>query len=143
MNAEDFHKMCKDMKKMGSELNIVCTNKTIIFSCEGQITKRSTSYNTTNSAHGVKIVFTPNETCEQYNENSIIHGVYELNNIIQFSKCSNFCLNITICMKSDEGPLCLIYTIAEIGSLTALISPVVKNEIVSNKTQEIKYKNKN
>jgi proliferating cell nuclear antigen PCNA len=135
INTEDFHKMCKDMKKIGSELDIRCTNNTIVFSCKGQITERSTTYNIDNvNSQGVQINYITE------NKNVIIHGVYELAHLIQFSKCSSFCPKLQILMKIKKFPICLRYSVGELGYLTALITTVSVNHTeTSDNANEINY----
>lgn len=137
INTDDFHKMCKDMKRIGEELDIRCTDKSIEFSCKDPKTSlaRNTKYNIDNrSDNGVKINYVTS------NKNAIIHGVYELNHLILFTKCSGFSPKLILLMKIAKFPLGLRYTIGEIGALTALITTVQDNRTsMSDTSSEINY----
>lgn len=126
MPSGEFHKLCREMGNIADYVEIKCTNKTIIFTCKGDCAERSTIYK---SEEGGLNISSENKNNKAQ---SIVQGVYELRNIVLFTKCANLCNDISIYMKNDF-PLTIIYTIATLGQITVAISPV-KEENVRNVT---------
>lgn len=116
MEANEFHKLCKDMSQIGQFLEIKCTNNTLFFTCEGSNSSRETKY--TANEDGVKIVFV------NPNKQLIIQGVYELKHLNLFSKCASLSNDIQLLMKVQKYPLCITYTVATLGDFIACISPI-------------------
>lgn len=123
MPSTDFHKICRDMNGYAEYIEIKCTNKNVIFTCIGDCMDRSTTIQSTEGS-GVNI------TNENKKNQNIIQGIYELKNIVLFSKCANLCNDIKIYMKNDFA-LTIIYTIATLGIITIALSPV-KEENIKN-----------
>lgn len=124
MPSNEFHKLCKEMSTIAEYVDIKCTSKNIIFTCKGDCAERSTLYKSEEG--GLNI------TNENKKIHNIVQGVYELKNIVLFSKCSNLCNDISIYMKNDFA-LTVIYTIATLGTITIALSPV-KEENIRNIT---------
>lgn len=124
MPSSEFHKLCREMNNIAEYVEIKCTNKNIIFTCLGDWAERSTIYKSEEGGLNIS-----NENQKQHN---IVQGVYELKNIVLFTKCANLCNDISIFMKNDF-PLTVIYTIATLGTITIAISPV-KEENIRNIT---------
>ena len=120
MHSTEFHKLCREMNNIAEFVEIKCTNKNIIFTCKGDNAERSTIYKSEEG--GLNIL---NENQKQHN---IVQGVYELKNIVLFTKCASLCNDISIFMKNDFA-LTVIYTIATLGTITIAISPVKEENI--------------
>lgn len=120
MHSTEFHKLCREMSNIAEFVEIKCTNKNIIFTCKGDNAERSTIYKSEEG--GLNIL---NENQKQHN---IVQGVYELKNIVLFTKCASLCNDISIFMKNDFA-LTVIYTIATLGTITIAISPVKEENI--------------
>ena len=120
MHSTEFHKLCREMNNIAEYVEIKCTNKNIIFTCKGDCAERSTIYKSEEG--GLNIT---NENQKQHN---IVQGVYELKNIVLFTKCASLCNDIKIFMKNDFA-LTIIYTIATLGTITIAISPVKEENI--------------
>ena len=120
MHSTEFHKLCREMSNIAEFVEIKCTNKNIIFTCKGDNAERSTIYKSEEG--GLNIL---NENRKQHN---IVQGVYELKNIVLFTKCASLCNDISIFMKNDFA-LTVIYTIATLGTITIAISPVKEENI--------------
>lgn len=116
MDAGEFHKLCKDMAQIGQFLEIKCTNKTLIFTCDGNNSSRETKYIA--NEDGVKI------SVDHPNKQLIIQGVYELKHLNLFSKCASLSNDIQLLMKVHKFPLCITYTVATLGDFIACISPI-------------------
>jgi hypothetical protein len=85
-----------------------------------------------NEENNVAFVKTESNWNEYKKTHNIVQGVYELKNIVLFTKCSNLCNDISIYMKNDFA-LTSIYTIATLGNITIALSPV-KEENIRNIT---------
>jgi proliferating cell nuclear antigen len=116
MSATEFHKICKDMIQIGSEVEIKCTMSTLIFTCVGDNMSIDKRY--TISEDGIKIVFT------NQNKNLIIQGMYKLREINMFSKCASLSTHVQLMMKVNKYPLIIQYTVATLGDFIACISPI-------------------
>jgi hypothetical protein len=122
MQSNEFHKLCREMNNIAEYVEIKCTSKNIIFTCKGDCAERSTIYKSEEG--GLNI------SSENKKSQNIVQGIYELKNIVLFSKCANLCNDIKIFMKNDFA-LTIIYTIATLGTITIALSPV-KEENIKN-----------
>lgn len=121
MDVNEFHKLCKEMSFIGQYLDIKCTNSTLILSCSGRDSSRETKY--VANENGIKIIFASDK-------NLIVHGIFELKDIILFTKCASLSGDIQLLMNVRECPLCITYTIATLGEFIVCIQP----RILQNKT---------
>lgn len=141
INTEDFHKICRDMKKVSDALEITCTNRTLTFTSKQNMTSISqVSYmHTDDNTDGVKIRYLTNEN-NIVNKNMVIRNTYDLKHLILFSKCNNFCPKLDMYLNDEIFPLCLNYNIGDIGSFRALICPITNTQQSSlSDTNEINY----
>jgi len=122
MESGEFHKLCKEMNGIADYVDIKCTSKNIIFTCKGDCAGRCTTYKSEEGGLNIS-----NENQKGYN---IVQGIYELKNIVLFTKFANLCNVIQIYMKNDFA-LTIIYTIATLGTITIALSPV-KEENIKN-----------
>jgi proliferating cell nuclear antigen len=122
MPSNEFHKLCREMNNIAEYVDIKCTSKNIIFTCKGDCAERSTIYKSEEGGLNIS-----NENKKGYN---IVQGIYELKNIVLFTKCANLCNDIEIYMKNDFA-LTIIYTIATLGTITIALSPG-KEENIKN-----------
>ena len=60
--------------------------------------------------------------------NEIIHGTYDLKNLMLFTKCTNLCNHIEIYMQNDY-PLLIKYTVASLGYVHLVLSPRIEDDI--------------
>lgn len=120
MPSGEFHKLCREMNNIAEYVDIKCTSKNIIFTCKGDCAERSTIYKSEEGGLNIS-----NENKKAQN---IVQGVYELKNIVLFTKCANLCNDISIYMKNDFA-LTIIYTIATLGNITIALSPVKEENI--------------
>ncbi len=122
MPSTEFHKLCREMNNIAEYVDIQCTSKNIIFTCKGDCAERSTIFKSEEGGLNIS-----NENKKNHN---IIQGIYELKNIVLFTKCANLCNDIEIYMKNDFA-LTIIYTIATLGTIKIALSPV-KEENIKN-----------
>ena len=126
MPSSEFHKRCKVMSSIGEYVEIKCTNKNIILTCKGDSVERCTIYKSDEG--GINI------TTNDKDKPIIVQGIFELKNIVLFTKCANLCSDIQIFMKNDYA-LSIVYTIATLGTLTVALSPI-KEENIQNMSYE-------
>lgn len=122
MPSTEFHKLCREMNNIAEYVDIKCTSKNIIFTCKGDCAERSSIYKSEEGGLNIS-----NENKKNHN---IVQGIYELKNIVLFTKCANLCNDIEIFMKNDFA-LTVVYTIATLGTITIALSPV-KEENIKN-----------
>jgi proliferating cell nuclear antigen PCNA len=120
MPSAEFHKLCREMSNIAEYIEIKCTSKCIQFTCKGDCAERSTIYKSEEG--GLNI------SSEGKKTNNIVQGIFELKNIILFTKCASLCNDIQIYMKNDFA-LTIVYTIATLGTITIAISPIREDNI--------------
>jgi len=141
MDASEFQKLCKDMAQIGKYLEIKCTSNTLIFTCVGENASRETKYRTCDA--GVKIIL------NNPNQQLIVQGIYELEHLNLFTKCSSLSNDVQLLMKVQKYPLCIKYTVATLGEFIACIIPVDlqekdgydENDALFDENDDIEFKN--
>ena len=53
----------------------------------------------------------------------VVQGVYELRNLMNFSKCNKLCNTIELYLKNDF-PLVLVISVATLGKMYVFLSPI-------------------
>ena len=138
-DTSEFHRICREMSQIAEHIEIKCTKKTVTYSCKGDSAERSTTFYT--DEKGAKIKFGEKSP-------DIVQGIFELKNLVLFSKYSNLCGDIQIFMKNNY-PLCIKYTVATLGRMFFCLTPIKEDDIMENFSdededyddEEIKYKN--
>lgn len=121
MSSQEFHKTCREMNQIADYVEIKCLKDKIYFTCKGDCAERETMYDSdTNSGAGVSI---RRDNSGDGAQPPIVQGIYDLKNIVLFSKCQSLCNDIEIYMKNDY-PLVIIYTVATLGRAILCLSPV-------------------
>ena len=111
MLSVDFHKICKDMHNIAEKIEIKCTSKKIYFHCKGEMASLETELGET--ANGLSI--------DVY-QDEIVQGLFELKNLVLFTKCTNLCNTVTLYIKNDY-PLVIKYSVAALGEIKLCLSP--------------------
>jgi proliferating cell nuclear antigen len=123
INATEFHRICREMNQIASHVEIKCYNNKVVFGCKGEYAKRTTTYKTgENSVEGVNIKLA---STGKNAAPIIIQGIYDLKNLVMFSKCGSLCNEIEIFMKNDY-PIVIKYTVATLGRLLLCLVPITK-----------------
>jgi len=121
MDSQEFNKLCKEMNSIAEYVEIKCLQDKIIFTCKGETAERTTTYTNDISNHSLATIShgcTKSESTPQ-----IIQGIFELKNLVLFSKCSALCDYIEIYMKNDF-PLVIRYTVATLGRILLCLTPI-------------------
>lgn len=123
MNSVEFHRICREMYSIATHVEIKCMNNKIVFTCKGDA-ERSTEYMTDSSGDGVNI---QHSGTNSNGSPLVIQGVYELKNLVLFSKCASLCNEIQIYMKNNHPenyPLVIKYTVATLGRILLCLAPI-------------------
>lgn len=118
MPSTDFHKICRDMYSIADYIEIKSVAKKLIFNCKGDFAQQEIVLGETEEG------MTVDKTSEE--NHKIVQGVYELKNLVLFTKCTNLCNNIEIFMKNDY-PLIIKYTVASLGHIHMCLTPICDN----------------
>ena len=121
INSTEFHKICREMNQIADYVEIKCLKDKIIFTCKGDYAERTTVYSTDDGEEGdgITIKLANNEKAKDL----IIQGIYELRNLVLFSKCAQLCNDIEIYMKNNY-PLVIKYTAATLGKILLCLTPI-------------------
>ena len=123
MNASEFHKICREMSQIAEYVEIKCLKNKIIFTCKGDYAERCTTYRTGEGDEGDGITIKLASDNTKKSTPLIIQGIYELRNLVLFSKCSSLCNDIEIYMKNNY-PLVIKYTVATLGRILLCLTPI-------------------
>jgi len=111
MASDKFHSICKHLNNNSSYIEITSVGNEINFrgqSDGGKVTMcyRDINYNK-----------------QKNNSDEVVQGLYELKNLMGFSKCNKMCPIIYIYLKNDF-PLVLVISVANIGKMYVFLSPI-------------------
>lgn len=133
MSSTDFQKVCRDMNGIEAKLlEITLIDNVFQMKGSGEIANGKAEYHDTkdnSSSITIKRKYEIDGVepdSEQANE--IIHGVYDLKNLMLFTKCTNLCNHIEIYMQNDY-PLLIKYTVASLGYVHLVLSPNIDNDM--------------
>lgn len=134
MNAQEFHKLCRDMHQIAPFVEIQCLTDKIIFICKGSFAQRVTTYKTDDKKDQMLVSIQHSSKISK-DAPLIVQGIYELKNLVIFSKFSSLCNDIEIYMKNNF-PLIIKYTVATLGRIILCLSPVQDIKADSNNEEE-------
>ena len=123
MNAQEFHRICKDLNTIADTVEIKSLQRklifhkyNLIFTAKGEIASNEIICGET--SNGLNILCNDND--------EIIQGNYDIKNLILFTKCTNLCSNVEIYMKNDY-PLVIKYCVASLGYIHLCLSSITNN----------------
>lgn len=113
MASEKFNKICKDLSNHSDFVDIKSLNNEISFTGQSEYGKiRKTYRDTSMQLKKSKITV-------------LVQGIYELKNLLVFSKCNKLCDNIEIYLK-DDFPLVLVISVSTLGKMYIFLTPKIK-----------------
>jgi len=112
--SQDFHKYCKDMSSSTDKIDIMVTSNKLYFSGKGEIGNIEFEVGETHGGLTIE-PRTPNT-------NEIVQGLFELKFLLIFTKCTNLCNQVSLCLKNDY-PIIVTYQIAPLGEIRLVLSP--------------------
>ena len=134
INSQYFNKLCKKMKKIGEFVEIKCMKNKIVFVCKDDEAEMKRELTTCDDEDEVSKI-----TIQRSDESvKIIQGVYELKNLVLFSKCAPLCHDILLYMKNGY-PLVIKYQVANLGRLLLCIVPIQGDNADDNYSDEDNY----
>ena len=132
MKNEDFHSICREYDKYSEHIEINCTSNNIVFKCIGDEVETGEKFR--NGFDGVTIRtgdINKDKKTDEEQKPYIYQGIFDIKNLILFSKCVNLGPNIILFLTNDF-PLTMRYDFCSYGKMTVFIAPIKDNEI-SNK----------
>lgn len=107
--SDKFHEICKVINNVSQFVEIRSVDNNITFKGTGDGGNIERSYEDENS--------------KRKPTGDVIQGIYELRNLMGFSKCNKLCNSITIYLKNNY-PLVLAFSVATLGKMYVFLSPV-------------------
>ncbi len=109
----DFQKICRDMNNIADFVEIKNIGSQLILSCKGDFCSQETIISDTDNGNTVQNINGSNE---------ILQGVFKLNFLVLFTKCTNLSSTVEIFLKNDY-PLVIRYSVASLGSVKIALAP--------------------
>jgi len=134
MQSSEFHKLCREMSQLSEHLEITCIKNKITFSGKGASAGRTTNYSTDTDNDKQLMVNINHGSIKDPKLPQIVQGIYELKNLVLFSKCTTLCKDIQIYMKNNY-PLVIRYKVATLGHILLCLVPI-DNNVMKNTTYD-------
>lgn len=138
MPSNDFHNLIKNMSIISEKVDIkfICSNNnySLIFSCTGEFASQESIFYGSNNEQSNNTINVINIDEDPLTEN-IVQGIYALNALTLFSRCSSLCPTIELHIKNDS-PLVIKYRIADMGSVHLILSPMNDENELNNSDNE-------
>lgn len=103
----DFQKIIRDMSNIGSELLVKRVGNTVEFSCEGDFAEKQTII----------------EQVDCVGQEGV-SGTFSLKYLSMFTKATILCPIVQLIQNTNETPIILKYTIANLGELRFYLAPL-------------------
>ena len=113
MQSNDFQKLCRDMNNIGDLIEITSSDNILKFKVNGDI---GSAEHLVAEDYKNNLTITNNNSC-------VVQGIYNLKNLVMFTKCTNLCNQIKIFIKNDY-PLIIVYDVASLGEIKLGIAPI-------------------
>lgn len=132
MESQEFNRLCREMNNIADYVEIKCLHDKIIFTCKGDFTDRKTTYRTSASTTEDEtiLVSISHASTQKPDAPQIVQGIFELKNLVLFSKCATLCNEIELYIR-NSFPLVIKYTVATLGRILLCLTPI-KDETVRN-----------
>jgi proliferating cell nuclear antigen len=105
----DFQKLCRDMKNIADFVEIKNIKSQLMFSCKGDFCSQETVIADTDTGGGTS----PGT--------EIVQGIFNLEYLVFFTKCTNLCNTVELHLKNDY-PLLIKYTVASLGEIKLVLA---------------------
>ena len=115
MASDNFYNICKTFNGSATYIEIINVGNELIFQGKNDSGKIKKTYTDTG-----------NKVAKKKNQ-KIIQNVYELKNLLYFSKSNKLCENIDIWIKEDF-PLLLGIPVADLGKMFIFLMPIINHD---------------
>jgi len=112
MASDKFHNICKHMNNNSTYVEIASVDNEISFRGRNEGGKVTMFYRDSNFPMK-----------KNMKTKKVVQGVYELKNLMSFSKCNKLCETVEIYLRNDF-PLVLVISVANLGKMYIFLSPV-------------------
>lgn len=131
MDSQEFNKLCREMNNIADYVEIKCLTDKIIFTCKGEYAERQTTYRAstlkdTDEEENILVSISHASKTIGSGAPQIVQGIFELKNLVLFSKCASLCNDIEIYMKNNF-PLVIKYTVATLGRILLCLTPITED----------------
>lgn len=103
----DFQKLCRDMRNIADYVEIKNIKSQLMFSCKGEFCSQETVIADTDNGQSTT---------------EIVQGIFNLEYLVFFTKCTNLCNTVELHLKNDY-PLLIKYTVASLGEIKLVLAP--------------------
>lgn len=117
MDTADFKKVCTEMNQFAEHIEIICTNKEIIFKCAGDQSELTMKFKNTDKS-GVTIL-----SANKEKKNQIFQGIYSLKHLVTFGRCINLCDQMQLYLKNSKA-MFIHYSVGSLGKMCVGFLPV-------------------
>jgi len=114
--SSDLQKLIRDMATISDRVEITNTRDRLTLACAGDFCSQETVLEESSKF-----------TSSMQQDTSIIQGVFSLSYLAIFCKCSSLCPTVELNLKNDY-PIIFSYTVAALGDLKLLLSPMCAPE---------------
>lgn len=112
--SQDFQQICRDMSSYSNKMVITKVENELQFSCSSDNINKQITYpigSDENNEDDNKGLIIKNDNSEE-----IIQGVFLLEHLLSFTKCTNLCNYVELRLKNDF-PLVIKYSVADLGDI--------------------------
>ena len=115
--SAELSKLVRDMRCIGDFVEIVKTPEALCFNCAGEFCELNSVLDIDEASRG-----------DQGGVEEVIQGVFSLNYLCLFSKCSPLSSTVKLYLK-NEYPLVVQYDVSSLGSIKLCLSPQVESSL--------------
>lgn len=110
ISSDKFHTICKHLNNNSLYVEITSVNSEISFRGENENGKVTMLYKDVNYK-------------KKSDKEQVVQGIYELRNLLGFSKCNKLCSTVEIYLRNDF-PLVLVISVATLGKMYIFLTPI-------------------
>lgn len=118
MASDLFQNYCKNASTLTDKLDIICTKDGYSFGGKGDLGIFKFELPISDGAVSIEKA----EDTDEDTDEEIVQGLFELKYLLIFTKCTNLCDNVNICMK-NKFPLIIRYSVSKLGEIKLVLSP--------------------
>jgi len=114
--TQDFQQICRDMGSYSDKMIITKVENELQFSCSSDTINKQITYQI-GSSEGYGLSYLKNDDPDE-----IIRGVFLLEHLQSFTKCTNLCNYVELNLRNDF-PLIIKYSIGDLGTIRLCLAP--------------------